>query len=61
MIKNGFEQAKKFKWSFSSFEHLKVLEYVLKHSKLPQQKHTIILQPVDNINSAILNTLKAQS
>jgi glycosyltransferase involved in cell wall biosynthesis len=61
MIKDGFEQAKKFKWSFSSFEHLKVLEYVLKHSKLPQQKHTVILQPVANINSAMLNILKAQS
>jgi glycosyltransferase involved in cell wall biosynthesis len=61
MIKNGLDQAKRFNWSVSSLEHLKVLEHVLKHSKFPQYNRGEILQTLKNIHSGILSTAKAHS
>ena len=61
MIKDGLDQAKRFNWSISSFEHLKVLEHVLKHSKFPQYNPGEILQTLKNTDSGILSAAKAHS
>ena len=61
LIKKGLNQAKRFNWSISSFEHLKVLEHVLKHSQFPKYYSSEILQTIKNIDSGILSAVEVHS
>ena len=45
MINKGITNSLRFNWSFSTKEHLRVIEYVISHSQFPAEEkyHRILL------------------